>query len=364
MREIIEYFYKQEIKPNLYIPRKLILPDEHKIHIFGSFGVGKSSFIRNYLGDIKEDEYLYIDFLDPKLYFLEINFADIFAFIDEKNIKIVVFDHIDAHQEELLNYSNLISNEKLKIIIINNNSKPLADFHSIELLSFDYEEFLLSQKKSESEHLFGIYLKKGSLPQIATSLDNYWALNHFVKEHFNAQESKLLTLLASLNTRFITTFQIYNLAKSHFKTSKDSIYKEVERFETTKIIRFIPDISSPNKKKIILCDFVLAKHLSLKHSFFTQFDNIIALHLFFMKLHFHAFGQTGYLIEKSHELILPMPFESIESSWKKCYNRFGDYKKFGVSKIWIITVTNQYDFKLNDIDVEAIPFHEWAILEM
>jgi len=69
----------------------------------------------------------------------------------------------------------------------------------------------------------------------------------------------------------------------------------------------------------------------------------------------------GYITQNNH-LIIPAPFESEEVFWKKAYTKFSNYKKNDVTTVYIITVTNAYEFKIGNIEFEALPFYEWIVI--
>jgi hypothetical protein len=139
------------------------------------------------------------------------------------------------------------------------------------------------------------------------------------------------------------------------------IYRQIKELKERAVIVFIPDVINSNIKKMIFFDFALAKYLSLTQSFPKQFDTMIALSLIKHRVEFKAFGISGYLTE-SGELIIPAPFESEESFWKKAHSKFITYKIAKVKKVYIITITAQYRFEIENIEFEALPFYEWVVI--
>jgi hypothetical protein len=184
---------------------------------------------------------------------------------------------------------------------------------------------------------------------------------NFIESHFNESEQKLLTILAHFNGATVTTFQLYSYAKERYKISKDLIYKQIKSFEEKSIINYIFDSYDTKKKKLLFFDFALAKYLTLTQTFPRQFETMIALSLYKHNISFKTFGSLGYLT-KENNLIIPAPFESEEIFWKKAHGKFFNYKKMGLTKIYIITVTNTYEFKIEDIEFEALPFYEWIVI--
>ena len=112
---------------------------------------------------------------------------------------------------------------------------------------------------------------------------------------------------------------------------------------------------------MILYDFALAKYLSKYQPFPVTFDAIAVLALIKHKVGFRALGMYGYLLDNG-ELMVPSAFDSEDNFWKKAYNKVSTLKEHSVTKVTIVTVSNQYQFQLNDIEFEAMPFYEWSIL--
>ncbi|MDY0195574.1 MAG: hypothetical protein RBR33_05920, partial [Sulfurovaceae bacterium] len=98
------------------------------------------------------------------------------------------------------------------------------------------------------------------------------------------------------------------------------------------------------------------------HSFMMQFDSTIAMTLIKQNIHFETLGIHGYVTDDL-TLIIPAPFDSEESIWAKSQKKFSIYKRHGVKKVIMITVANQYEFSIENISFEALPFYEWSITD-
>ena len=354
--QLLEYFYDRNNEITTYHQRKFTIPKSNRLLIYGSSGSGKSSLILDYLMDYESEEILYLDFLDPKFQFRDMMEEDIEGFTHANQIKTVVLDHY-THE-----YFEILPSVKKLIIVSDRFYDYGEDFEYLELPLLDYEEFFSFQKRGTEIQIFNQFLKQGTLPSLAISnIPKEQLFQTFIQSHFDTSEQKLLALLAHFNTSTVTTHHLYSYAKERYKISKDLIYKQIKAFKAKNIIMFISDYDNPNSKKLIFFDFALAKYLSLSQSFPKQFDTMVALSLIKHHVPLKTFGLTGY-ITNQNILITPAPFESEEMFWKKAHRKFPSYKKANIKKIYIVTVTLHYGFKIEDIEFEALPFYEWIVI--
>jgi hypothetical protein len=302
------------------------------------------------------EETLYIDFRDPKFQFRDMIEEDVEGFVDANEIELLILDHY-KHE-----YFQRVPNVKRLIIISDCFYDYGEEFEKLEIPLLDYEEFFSFQKRGTETQIFNQFLRQGTLPQLATEIKPKEQLFYsFIQCHFLESEQKLLGILAHFNTSSVTTHQLYTHAKERYKISKDRIYRQIKELTQRGVIRFIPDAVNANTKKMIFFDFALAKYLSLTQSFPKQFDTMVALSLIKHRVEFKAFGIFGYLTE-SGQLVIPAPFESEESFWRKAHSKLITYKIAKVKKVYIVTITAQYRFEIENIEFEALPFYEWVVI--
>ncbi len=353
--QLLEYFYDRNNEITTYHQRKFSLPTTNKILLYGSPASGKTYLALDYLMQFDPEEILYIDFRDPKFEFRDIMEEDIDGFVLANEIKILILDHYEHGYFETLPRVN-------QLIIISNSNYPYTGVEKLNLPLLDYEEFFSFQKRGNETQIFNLFLRQGTLPQLATqSAPKEQLFLNFIRSHFSESEQKLLNILAHFNGATVTTHYIYTYAKERYKISKDLIYRQIKEFQENGVISFIEDIESPKEKKLLFFDFALAKYLTLTQSFPRQFETMIALSLKKHNIKFKSFGSNGYITEKSH-LVIPSAFNSEESFWKKAHNRFSIYKKAKIEAVSIITINAQYEFTIENIRFEALPFYEWVVI--
>jgi hypothetical protein len=354
--QLLEYFYDRNNDISTYHQRKYSIPKASKMLIYGSPASGKTSLVLDYLMVFDSEDILYIDFRDPKFQFRDIMEEDIEGFVQSNEIEVLVLDHYEHEYFEQFPIAK-------QLIIISDKFYDYGDdFERIEIPLLDYEEFFSFQKQSSEKQVFNLFLRQGTLPQLAIqSSPKEQLFQQFIRSHFRQSELKLLNVLAHFNGSTVTTFQLYSYAKERYKISKDLIYRQIKELTSRGVISFIPDIINPSSKKLLFFDFALAKYLTLTQSFPKQFDTMVALSLIKHNINFKAFGIIGYLTQRDF-LIISAPFESEESFWKKAHTKFSIYTKNGVKKVYIITVATQYEFEIEDILFEALPFYEWVVI--
>jgi len=249
-----------------------------------------------------------------------------------------------------------------RLIILSRIGLTNKDLTPIELFPLDYEEFLAFETTSAQNRGFNHFLRSGTLPILARSQKtNTQAMKTFWQSSFDVNEQKLLLILAQHHTKHLTTHQIYTFAKEKFKVSKDWLYKTIKLFTQEKLILFIDDRYQKSGKKMLLFDFAFAKYLTIGQPFIMQFDTMIALTLMKHHISVQTLGIHGY-VTKDNELIIPAPFESEESLWVKSQSKFSLYKKYGIKKVSIVTVANAYEYDIEKLHFEALPFNEWSII--
>jgi len=352
---LLEYYQNQLPSIEHFVPRKCQLPQTEDINLFGVRGAGKSTLVLDHVSEIENTSLLYIDFDDPNLLFGIFSSLTLQRYIDTHHIHTLVLDH---YTENML--SHFPNVERLIII----SRLPLNHFAgtSIELFPLDYEEFLAFETTSAQHRGFNHFLRSGTLPLLARSQKtSVQTMKLFFQSAFEPNEQKLLLILAQHHTKHLTTHQIYTFAKEKFKVSKDWLYKTIKSFKEERLLFFIDDTYQKSGKKMLLFDFAFAKYLTVGQPFILQFDTMVALALIKHYIDIQTLGIHGYLT-KEHELIIPAPFESEESLWAKSQKKFSLYKKYGIKNVTIVTVTNSYEYSIENLTFEALPFDEWSVL--
>ena len=351
----LDYFQSSVPENTSYTDRKLQLPDENHINLYGVRGAGKSALVIDYLQDMDHETLLYIDCEDPNLAFAPLSTPEIDTYIRESGIELLVLDHYEACGLDAVPHAE-------RTILISRRAAVLDGFCEVELFPLDYEEFLAFERGASQTSSFNRFLKLGTLPVMSQSAHRGAVeLKTFLHSSFDRQEILLLTLLATYQSRHITVHQLYTAAKERFKVSKDWLYRTIKAFQNEGILYFLDDRYQKGGKKLILFDFALGKYLTMGQSFMVQFDTMIALALLKHHRPFKTLGIHGYITQHG-ELIIPAPFESEESIWKKSHGKFSLYKKYGVNRVTIVTVANSYHYEIEKIAFEALPFYEWSIL--
>jgi len=354
--DLLEYFQNQKYANENYVVRKHQIPEQGDINLYGVRGSGKTAMVLDFLEHLEEENTLYVDFDDPNMIFATLSLDSIQSFITLHDIKVLVLDHFQAGS--LPAYPRVD-----RLIVVTRTKLPGGSFNPLALFPLDYEEFLAFDKTVVATNAFNHFLRSGTLPALSQlSKSTSTAMNAFLRSRFDLNEQKLLVLLANHHTKHLTTHQIFTFAKERFKVSKDWLYRTIKHFKEEGVIFFIDDKYQKSGKKMLLFDFALAKHLTTGQPFITQFDTMVALALIKHGIRFKTLSIHGY-ITHDNELIIPAPFESEESIWAKSQKKFSLYKKHGVKKITIVTVANSYEYQIEKIHFEALPFYEWTVLE-
>jgi len=353
--QLLEYYQNQRVTTENYVPRKCQLPLNGDINLYGVRGAGKTTIVLDLMNEEDEETTLYIDLEDPNLIFNTISTLSLQQYIDREGISLLILDHYN--EGYLPSFPNV---ERLIIL----SRIPLAnkDLNPVELFPLDYEEFLAFEPSAAQSSGFNHFLRSGTLPLLARSQKtNTQAMKTFLQSSFDEHEQKLLLILAQHHTKHLTTHQIYTFAKEKFKVSKDWLYKTMKLFTQEKLVLFIEDRYQKSGKKMLLFDFAFAKYLTIGQPFIMQFDSMIALSLMKHHIDVQTLGIHGYVTAKD-ELIIPAPFESEESLWVKSQSKFSIYKKYGIKKVTIVTVANAYEYDIEKLHFEALPFDEWSIV--
>jgi len=353
--QVLEYYQNQNHNIENFIFRKCQLPLKQSINLYGVRGSGKSTLVLDFISQRAKEDLLYIDLDDAKIILETLSLEKLNQYIKKNKINLLILDHYTQEY-----FSSL---PKVKtLILISRNSLNIPSLRDIELFPLDYEEFLAFEHSSSVNIGFTHFLRSGTLPLLAQNQKIHnQSMKRFFQSSFTKNEQKLLVILAQHHTKHLSIHQIYTFSKAQFKISKDWLYKKIKAFEEEKILIFIKDRYQKSGKKMLLFDFAFAKYLSLGQAFILQFDTMIALALMKHHIDVETLGIHGY-ITAYNELIIPAPFESEESLWIKSQNKFSLYKKHKIKKVTIITMNNSYEYSIEKLHFEALPFTEWSII--
>ncbi len=301
--------------------------------ITGPKRVGKTFLVFDFLKNFK-GKYKYIDFADFRE--KDFNFDD---------IDLVVYDNYD--------FSAPIP--PITTFIISEKNIDIKGFKKIELKGLDFEEFFSFENTTNINHCFDKFLRLGNFPRI---FNEEYFRDEYLKETFELlpyNKEILAFFLTHIGEKF-TLYQIYQILKRNYKLSKDSFYKTTNELLENRIIYEVNKFDSPKSpKKFFAYNFAFKNIMTNKKNILHTFENIIFLELNEKEV-FYKDTLSFYLPNK--ELgILVLPFANEEIAIEKLK------KVSDVKKVEIITISNEFEIKHKNFEVEVIPFWRWRFAE-
>jgi len=301
------------------------------ILITGPKRVGKSFLVFNYLKDY-EGKYKYIDFSDYR----------------EKSFD---FEGYDLAIYE--NYDLSAPLPQIPVIVTSQKNIELEGFEKIELYGLDFEEYFSFFAQNENQ-AFDRFLREGNFPR---SFSEDFFKEEYLKESFELlpyNKEVLKFFFSHIGEKF-TLYQIYQILKKQIKISKDSFYKEVAEMIKDRVIFEVGKYNSPKSpKKFFAYNFAYKNILTNKKNIQYTFENIVFLEL--KRELYYKDGLTFYIPEEQKG-ILVLPFADIDTAKEKLK------KVSEVKKVEIITISNEFEIKHKNFEVEVIPFIRWRFAE-
>lgn len=352
---ILNQIYDYEIPKVNFLERKISIVHNNTI-IYGPAKSGKTYLIYDYLSKYKKSEYLYIDFDDYKNQDQNI---DIFLedFIKNNNIKVLVLE----------NYKFNFNLPKVTSTIITSNIKNnLKGFSTLELLPLDFEEYLLFDTKHQNiSHSFNTFLKYGNQPEILEYSENKKTkrneeicklyCNDIIKFEILMMFIKSIAEKKSIN-------QLFTQMKKNTKISKDRFYKTSLEFENNKIVHFIEKFNQPRAvKKVFLYNHALIDLASYQKKFNNLFSNMVFLELVKQYKNIYYLEKIDFFLPDNSTAIFCIPFFNNMQidNLKKILNT--KKEKYSIKKVFIITVSTEFEITIKDIEVDVITFYNWVL---
>jgi len=351
----LEACYEYEFNKINFLERKIKISHPKTI-LLGPPKCGKSYLIYDYLSNFKSQDYIYIDLFDLKNEIEDIE-SNLKVFIQEHKIKVLVIENYNF-DFKLPKCDNIIITTQL------NNS--ISGFKKLFIQALDFEEFLLHDTKHQNiTNSFNTFLKYGNLPEIISyDIQNkerrvQEVLRLFCKDstHLNI----IQILLCNIDEKK-SIYQLYTTLKKKIKISKDKFYDVCKIYEENKIIFFIEKYNQTKAvKKIYSYNHSFVNAISHTKKFKHEFTNMVFLELNNKYDHIYYLDNIDFYIPQSESIILSIPFFNdliLNSITKKLLNITIEHK---ISAITIVTISNTKTFFLEDLEVQILPFYEWAL---
>ncbi len=352
---ILEQIYDNNTNKINFLERKVSITAKNTI-IKGPPKSGKSYLIYDYLSNYKVDDYLYIDCDDYRNNNSEITkYLD--TFIAENKIEVLVLENFNFYFDLPKVTSTVITTSKNVL---------LENFDTIYLTALDFEEFILFDTKHQNTaNSFNSFLKFGNFPEIIDFSEqkkgkrNYEICQLYCEDKV---ELEILFLLVKSASEKKSIFQLFNTLKKTTKISKDRFYKTCEKYEQNHIIYFCQKFEQPKAvKKIFIFNHALLDIVSYNKNFNNLFQNMVYLEIYKKHKEIYYLDNIDFYIPEDNLIILTIPFfnnfEVINISMK-----LSPYiKKYDIKKIYIITVSNEKDINISNINAKVIKFYDWVL---
>ena len=301
--------------------------------IVGPKRVGKTFLVFDFLKTFK-GKYKYIDFSSYKE--KDFNF---------EGVDLVIYDNYDFYHP-LPNITTFVISEQ---------NINLEGFRKIELKGLDFEEFFAFENIQSINHCFDRFLRLGNFPRI---FNEEYFKDEYLKETFELlpYNKEILSFFFKHTGEKFTLYQIYQILKKRMKISKDSFYKSTNELIKNRVIYEVNKFDSPKSpKKFFSYNFAFRNIMTNRKNILYKFENIIFLELNEKEIFYK--GTLSFYIPKKELGILVLPFANEETAKEKL-KRVTDVKK-----VEIITISNEFEIKNKNFEVEVIPFWRWRFAE-
>ena len=354
MTELLEKFYRQDLHAPGFVERKFT-PPEHSFHLSGIALSGKTTLIKHYLLQQKKASYLYIDCsdirIDPERYNAQIR-----AFCNRHEIATVVLDNYRPE---------LILPSVRQLILVSRDAVAGTDFPHYRLFPLDFEEFLAFEHKYD-ESALNDFLQLGGFPVMhkTPSEERNLLLQQVFARALGDIGFDLLQLTARLHTQKVSAYMLYERLKSERRISKDMLYRRYEQLMQAGYLHAVAKFGHPRAtKKLYLCDIALKNALVFQKHFGRLFENLVLTEL--IKHHGEVYyeEQIDFYLPGSNRVILCMPFGTKEILFKKIEQAEAFIVTQGARRVEVITMSSESALHHPFVDVEMIPFAQWALSE-
>ncbi|WP_026803477.1 ATP-binding protein [Aliarcobacter lanthieri] len=330
---------------------------EAKTIISGANKTGKSYLIYDFLSNFKSEEYLYIDFLDLRNAYIKDELFFLQEFIDKKNIKALVLENIE---------DSIILPNCQNIIISSLKNIKIDGFSNLSLSALDFEEYLLFDNKHQNiTQSFNSFLKYGNLAELINIEEN--------KKNQRLQEILKLSVKDSVDYDILkilienidekkSIFQLFNSLKNRIKISKDRFYETCKYFEESNTIYFIPKYNQEKSlKKIYSYNHAFLSALSFTKKFKNEFTNMIFLELLKEK-DIYYLDNIDFYIKSKNLFVVAIPFFNSNLNTNLLKKIIKTAIELEVRKVEIVTVSNRDSLRNSNIQIDILPFYEWAVI--
>ena len=326
-----------------------------KTMLIGPPKSGKSYLIYDYLSGFDTKEYLYIDLDDFKNTQEDI-FSELESFIKRNEIKVLILEDF-SFEYKLPNCES--------IIITTRQPKKQFGFKELILMPLDFEEFLLHDHRHQNTtNSFNYFFKYGNLPGVINIEEHKKEkrLQEIIKIYSKDEtEKEVLKILFFNSDEKKSLHQLFTTLKKEIKISKDKFYALCKKFEENHLVYFIEKFNQPKAvKKIYSYNHSFVNSISHTKKFKNEFTNMVFLELIAQKKYPTYLDNIDFYIKKSNTIILCLPFFNnllINSIAKKVFNSIDD---LNIKKIFIITIGNSDSFFYDNLEIQVLPFYEWA----
>ncbi len=354
MEILLEEFYRQDLHTPQYIERRYFL-EEDSYQINGISQSGKSALIKHTLLGYKKSSYLYIDCNDLRIDVDSLN-ETLTRFCNQNDITAVALD----------NYREEIALPKVKqLIIASVDHYDYPDLETIKLYPLDFEGFLAFEPRYD-ESALNHFFQLGGFPAMhrVPSEERVRHIQRSLKNTLTEIAFDIMLLATNLITQKVSAYMLYERLKSTRKISKDMLYKNFETLIIQGYLHQLEKFNHPRAvKKLYLCDTSVKNALSTQKHFGRLFENMVYLEM--LKKEFTLFydEEIDFYIPDQGRIVLCMPFGNQEALFKKIEKIEGFIITHGITKVEVVTMTNESSLQHPFVPVEMIPFSVWALTE-
>lgn len=351
----LEFCHELEFSKINFIERKIRITHPKTI-LTGPAKSGKSYLIFDYLSNFDSKDYIYIDLDDIRNSKEQIT-QNLEEYVFRNKINVIVLENFEFDFKIPFCDSVIITTKK---------QTKQKGFKNIFLKPLDFEEYLLHDKKNQNiTHAFNHFLKYGNLPQSLNIPDFkiYEELQNLIKliNKDETSEHILRTLILNIDEKKSLN-QLFLALKTQIKISKDKFYEVCKRFEEERIIYFLAKYNQEKAvKKIYTYNYAFFSAITHKKKFKSELTNLIFLELLNKYKDIFYLDYIDFYIPDENIAIISIPFfnsQLMQSQLRKI-------KKVAIensiNEIFIVTVSNNEHFFIDELELNVLPFYEWSL---